>query len=103
MVEQRVLSGNGRHSSKGMNLRTVSEQKPIIRVCSLSLLIGRNRMLVLNIFKYVDFRRKALTKIGQLSKKYAGFVKQDMTIFDILEKEKRQNHVSTDQEFSEFL
>ena len=39
------------------NMRTVSAVKPQIRVCSLSLLIGRNRMLVLNIFKFIAFRR----------------------------------------------
>lgn len=103
MVEQRAHSGNARLSSKGVNLKTVSGSKPVIRVCSLSLLIGRNRMLVLNIFKYVNFRRQALATIGQLSKKYASFVKQDMAMFDLFEKEKRSNHVATDQEFSEFL
>ena len=52
-------------------------------------LIGRNRMLVLNIFKYLAYRRRALGLIGQLSKKYATFVKQDMALFEVLEKEKR--------------
>ena len=42
--------------------------------------------------------------IGQLNKKYAGFSKQqDMALFDMLEKEKRLNHVGSDQEFYEFL
>jgi hypothetical protein len=80
---------NGRLIGKGTNLKTVSSMKPVIRVCSLSLLIGRNRMLVLNIFKFIAFRRHALCLIGQLSKKYASFVKQDMAMFEILEKEKR--------------
>ena len=60
-------------------------------------------MLVLNIFKFLAFRRQALFQIGRLSKKYANFVKQDMAMFEILEKEKRQNYICSDQEFSEFL
>ena len=84
-------------------MRTTSELKPQIKVCSLSLLIGRNRILVLNIFKFLAYRRKALSMIGMLSKKYSSFVKQDMALFEILEKEKRQNHVGSDQEYAEFL
>lgn len=84
-------------------MRTVSANKPQLRLCGLSLLIGRNRMLVLNIFKFLAYRRQALCMIGQLSKKYASFVKQDMAMFEILEKEKRQNHVGTDQEYAEFV
>ena len=60
-------------------------------------------MLVLNIFKFIAYRRQALSMIGQLSRKYASFVKQDMAMFEILEKEKRENHVSSDQECAEFL
>ena len=60
-------------------------------------------MLVLNIFKFLAFRRQALSTIGKLSKKYANFVKQDMAMFEILEKEKRLNHVGSDQEYSEFI
>jgi len=74
-----------------------------MRVCSIAVLIGRNRMLVLNIFKFIAFRRQALRMIGQLSKKYANFVKQDMAMFEIFEREKRSNHVGSEQEFSEFL
>ncbi len=84
-------------------MRTVSANKPQLRLCGLSLLIGRNRMLVLNIFKFLAYRRQALCMIGQLSKKYSSFVKQDMAMFEILEKEKRQNHVGTDQEYAEFV
>lgn len=60
-------------------------------------------MLVLNIFKFIAHRRQALCLIGQLSRRYASFVKQDMAMFEILEKEKRENHVGTDQECAEFL
>ena len=60
-------------------------------------LIGRNRMLILNVFKFLAFRKQAISLIGQLNKKYAGFVKQsDMALFDMLEKEKRLNHVGSD-------
>ena len=60
-------------------------------------------MLVLNIVKFLAFRRQALTLIGHLSKKYASFVKADMAMFEMLEKEKKENHVGSDQEYSEFL
>ena len=74
MVERK--SSNARAVLGGTsNLRTISAVKPYIRVCSLSLLIGRNRMLVLNIFKFIAFRRQALHQIGKLSRKYANFVK----------------------------
>ena len=69
----------------------------------LQLLIGRNRILILNIMKFLDYRRQALSLIGRLNRKYASFVKQDMTMFEILEKEKRSTHVGSDQEFAEFL
>ena len=54
-----------------------------------SVLIGRNRILILNIFKFIAYRRRALGTIGQLSKKYSTFVKQDIALFEVLEKEKR--------------
>ena len=73
MVEQKPSTA--RSALKGPNMWTISSMKPQIRVCSLSLLIGRNRMLVLNIFKFIAHRRYALNQIGQLSKKYASFVK----------------------------
>ena len=98
-MEERSLSANGRVPK----MRTVSASKPQIRVSGLSVLIGRNRMLVLNIFKFLAYRRQALSTIGQLSRKFASFVKQDMAMFEILEKEKRQNHVGSDQEFAELL
>ena len=52
-------------------------------------MIGRNRILLLNIFKYVEFKRKALLKLGQLCRKYSIFVKKDMTLFEMFEKEKQ--------------
>ena len=60
-------------------------------------------MLILNIFKFVAFKRRALTLIGRLSKRFAHFVKQDIAMFEILEKEKRSNYVGNDQEYYEFL
>ena len=46
-------------------------------------------MVMLNIFKYVAYKRQALTMIGQLCKKYAAFAKSDMTLFEMFEKEKK--------------
>ena len=51
-------------------------------------MIGRNRILLLNIFKFIEFKRKALMKLGQLCRKYSIFVKKDMTLFEMFEKEK---------------
>lgn len=65
-------------------------------------MIGRNRILLLNIFKYVNFKRKALVKLGGLCRKYSIFVKQDMTLFEMFEKEKQQYHVTCEEEFAEF-
>ena len=49
------------------------------------------------------FRRTALRLIGSLSKKYRQFAGQDMALFEILQKEKRSNHVCSEQELHEFL
>ena len=51
--------------------------------------VGRNRMIMLNIFKNVGYRRQALTIIGQLCRKYAAFAKSDMSLFEMFEKEKK--------------
>ena len=99
-------SGSGSRSrSRGrtINLKVVSDAKPVKRKRSVADLIGRNRMLILNIFKFVAFKRRALTLIGRLSKRFAHFVKQDIAMFEILEKEKRSNYVGNDQEYYEFL
>ena len=64
------------------NFQTTSKQK------SFRTAIGRNRILLLNIFKYVEFKRKALLKLGQTCVKYSVFVKKDMTLFEMFEKEK---------------
>ena len=108
MVEiQSRGSGSGsrsRSSGRVKNLRVVSDQKPVKRTKrSFADLIGRNRMVMLNIFKFVAFKRRALSLIGGLNKRYAHFVKQDIAMFEILEKEKRLNYVGNDQEYSEFL
>ena len=50
--------------------------------------IGSNRILMLNIFKYINFKRKALITLGRLNKKYSIFVKKEMTMFEMFEKEK---------------
>ena len=65
--------------------------------------IGSNRILMLNIFKYINFKRKALITLGRLNKKYSIFVKKDMTMFEMFEKEKQQFYITTDDEFTEFL
>ena len=65
--------------------------------------IGNNRILMLNIFKYVNFKRKALMTLGRLCRKYSIFVKKDITMFEMFEKEKQQFYVTTDVEFSEFI
>ena len=65
--------------------------------------IGRNRILLLHIFKYVEFKRKALAALGKLCLKYSIFVKKDMTLFEMFEKEKQQYHVTCEEEFAEFL
>ena len=100
MVEiQSRGSGSGsrsRSSGRVKNLRVVSAQKPQKRKRSFADLIGRNRMVMLNIFKFVAFKRRALALIGQLNKRYAHFVKQDIAMFEILEKEKRLNYVGND-------
>ena len=58
---------------------------------------------MLNIFKYINFKRKALITLGRLNKKYSIFVKKDMTMFEMFEKEKQQFYITTDDEFTEFL
>ena len=58
--------------------------------------VGRNRMIMLNIFKYVAYRRQALTIIGQLCRKYAAFAKSDMSLFEMFEKERKQNYVCSE-------
>ena len=65
--------------------------------------VGRNRMVMLNIFKYVAHRRSALMIIGQLCKKYHTFAKSDMSLFEMFEKEKKQNYVCSEQELFEFM
>ena len=65
--------------------------------------MGRNRMLMLNIFKYMAHRKSALTLLGQLNKKYNAFAKSDMTLFEMFEREKKQNYVCTEQELFEFI
>ena len=65
--------------------------------------IGNNRILLLNIFKYTNFKRKALMTLGRLCRKYQAFVKKELTMFELFEKEKQSFYIATDEEFKEFL
>ena len=86
MVEKSSSAAAAQHA---LFLGSKKHESSSAGAVSLSTLIGRNRLLVLNIFKYLAFRRKALALIGQISKKYYNFVKQDMAMFEMLEKEKK--------------
>lgn len=63
----------------------------------------RLRRLILWVFSFYDYRHVSLAKIGQLSKAFHELVKQGSTLFDILPRKTRQNHVEDDEEFNRFV